>query len=94
MPMMDDQAEQYSPDCAGARATRAIAANSAALDSAAHWMGEAKTWKALWMAEVGRGAHDFEERYSVTELDRARERMDGWSKHPDDNGNITLEYQS
>ncbi len=51
-------------------------------------------WKAMWLCEVMRGDHAFEETYKIGELDRARENMDGWSKRTEKNGDITAEYQS
>jgi hypothetical protein len=55
---------------------------------------DAEDYKALWLAEVYRGEHGFEEVYTVSELDRAREIMAGWKKTTDKAGNIVMEYQS
>lgn len=51
-------------------------------------------WKALWFAEVSRGDHEFEETYTIRELDRAHERLAGWHKKTDKAGNITAEFDS
>ena len=55
---------------------------------------DAEEWKAMWLAEVMRGDHGFEETYTVKELDRAREKLAGWSKRKDKFGNITAEFDS
>lgn len=51
-------------------------------------------YKAMWLAEVYRGDHEFEEVYTIAELDRARQVMAGWTKRADKAGNITAEFQS
>jgi hypothetical protein len=98
--IMDDQADQFSVSDVrpsipqGAVTDEVLRRNDSILNSATYHKAESIDWKAMWLAEVMRGDHGFEETYTVAELDRARERIDGWSKTKDSRGNITAEYQS
>jgi len=64
------------------------------LEELARAKRSALEWKTLWLCEVMRGDHEFEETYRVAELDRAREKIEFWDKESDSIGNITVRYDS
>jgi len=94
LPRMDEPPAHLEPSGAMRRVDETIAANTTLLDRFNEQQKSALEWKTLWLCEVMRGDHEFEETYGIHELDRARQKLAFWDKRIEKNGDITAEYQS